>query len=135
MESNNIFLRIHLFFRNMYIGKEKSTELDEMIEDKEAGKDIEENNSFISYPKQVLIASNKIYEDDGLVLGTTSTDKFIDLEYGYSLDEFNKEEQENEPCKCKYCFISKKVCFVKSLKCINTKRETISAFNNSFIYV
>lgn len=144
MENNNIFLRIQIFFRNVYFGKQKTNESDVNVSD------IEENKHLINYPRQMFISRTNINDgyndndnnDDNLIRrNSTSIDScselsfFTDLEYGISQDDSDLYVNEHEPCKCYYCYIAKKICFIKPIKCINNKSNKKSVKNNSFIYV
>ena len=151
MENNNIFLRIQIFFRNVYFGKQKTNESDVNVSD------IEENKHLINYPRQMFISRTNIndgyndnndetdYNNNLIRRNSTSIDSvsdieselsfFTDLEYGISQDDSDLYVNEHEPCKCYYCYIAKKICFIKPIKCINNKSNKKTVKNDSFIYV
>ncbi len=146
MSINIIFLRIHTFFRNIYTSKQKANELDEVL-----GADIEENSHLMNYSKPTALASQKMYEDDDLIrrvsdsesesefecksidtyTNTSTINEFLDLESGIIDDSETNMDTMDEPCKCKYCYIAKKFCFIKSVTCINKKKVS----NDGFIYI
>ena len=142
MSINNIFLRIHTFFRNIYTSKQKANELDEALDS-----DIEENSQLMNYSRPTALASQKMYEDDDLIrrvadsesecnsidtyTNTSTINEFLDLESGIIDDSESNMDTMDEPSKCKYCYIAKKFCFIKTVTCINKKKVS----NNSFIYV
>ena len=98
---NNLFLRIRIFFRNLYPGKKKSSKEENIV-----------HNSPSSLA--TLTASNKIYDDE-LLLKETTNYSDIDGEFGLR----------NEPCNCRACYIIKDILLIQSYKCVNERKRDI----------
>ena len=99
---NNLFLRIRIFFRNLYPGKKKSSKEENIV-----------HNSPSSLA--TLTASNKIYEEDELLLNETTNYSDLDGEFGLR----------NEPCNCRACYIIKDILLIRSYKCVNERKRDI----------
>jgi hypothetical protein len=97
---NNLFFRIRIFFRNLYPGKTKSSK---------------EKNIVHNSPSNLatLTASNKIYEENELLINETLYDSNLDAEFG----------SRNEPCKCRACYIIKDIFLIQSYKCANERNR------------
>ena len=97
---NNLFLRIRIFLRNLYPGKTKSSKEEDIIHISPS--------SLAS-----LTASNKIYEEDELLIKTTINNSDLDDEFGTN----------NELCKCRTCYIIKDIFLIRTYKCLNERKK------------
>ena len=107
---NNIFLHIRIFFRNLYSGKTKSYNNND--------NDNNDNEAIISSAQQKsslasLSASNKIYEEDDLLVNDVNFDSKLDAEFGLRI----------EPCKCRVCYVVKNIFRIHSYKCANERKR------------
>jgi len=105
----DFFLRIHIFLRNLYSGKIKTTN-----NDVSSNEDIV-HNAPNSLATLTLTASNKIYEEDELLTTERTNDSDLDGEFGLR----------NEPCNCRACYIIKDILLIRSYKCANERKRDI----------
>jgi hypothetical protein len=97
---NNLFFRFRIFFRNLYSGKTKSSKEKNIV-----------NNSPSSLAS--LTASNKIYEENELLINDVNIDTNLDAEVCVRM----------EPCKCRVCYLIKNILRFHSYKCSNERKK------------
>lgn len=95
---NNLFLRIRIFFRNLYPGKTKSSKDEDIIHISPSS-------------LATLTASNKIYEEDELLINSTINNSDLDI------------ETNSVPCNCRACYIIKDIFLIRTYKCLNERKK------------